>query len=303
MANNPNSTLSKILQAVQTASTLTAVAKWLYMSQPNVSKAITDAEKKYGTKLVNRNQTPISLTPAGEELLKRLHQILFLEQQTLDEMKTFQSNKQRKINVAFFPTYSSIFLPKIYSNLIGKYSDIVLNTQSLTTSEALKRLKNRQVDIFFGRNVDDPEVISLPLFTEQLCFVISKEHPLYQKDDFERQLTNQDLLTLQKSNYINWSKETSFIDVTQHFFLLNGLNFESNLTVDTYEEAMLCAAQGLGITMAMKKTAEFFLKNQAVNLLVVPTKMASLAISTMVLRDARRDVIQFNEEIADSLKS
>lgn len=86
--------------------------------------------------------------------------------------------------------------------------------------------------------------------------------------------------------------------VTQHFFLLNGLKFQSNLTVDTYEEAMWYANQGLGITMAMKKTAEFFLKNQAVNLLVVPTKMASLAISTMVLKDASQDIIQVNEDIA-----
>lgn len=86
--------------------------------------------------------------------------------------------------------------------------------------------------------------------------------------------------------------------VTQHFFLLNGLKFQSNLTVDTYEEAMWCANQGLGITMAMKKTAEFFLKNQAVNLLVVPTKMASLVISTMVLKDASQDIIQVNEDIA-----
>lgn len=298
MANNPNLVLSKILEAVQTVPTLTAVAKWLYMSQPNVSKAITDAEKKYGTKLVNRNQTPISLTPAGEELLIRLHQILSLEQKTIDEIKNFAVNDQRKVNLAFFPTYSSIFLPKIYSKLINKIPNLVLNIQSLTTSEALKTLKDGQVDIFFGRNVDDPEVISQPLFTEQLCFVIPKEHPLYQEKQFERKLTDKDLLTLQKNNYINWSKETSFIDVTQHFFLLNGLKFQSNLTVDTYEEAMWCANQGLGITMAMKKTAEFFLKNQAVNLLVVPTKMASLAISTMVLKDASQDIIQVNEDIA-----
>ncbi len=298
MANNSNLILSKILEAVQTAPTLTAVAKWLYMSQPNVSKAITDAEKKYGNKLVNRNQIPISLTPTGEELLIRLHQILSLEQKTIDEMKNFTVNDQRKVNIAFFPTYSSIFLPKIYSTLIHKIPNLALNSQSFTTSEAITELKDGQVDIFLGRNVEDPEVISLSLFTEQLCFVIPKEHPFYQEKQFERKLTDKDLLSLQKSNYINWSKETSFIDVTQHFFLLNGLKFQSNLTVDTYEEAMWCANQGLGITMAMKKTAEFFLKNQAVNLLVVPTKMASLAISTMVLKDASQDIIQVNEDIA-----
>ena len=79
MTNNSYLSLKNILAAIQTAPTLTQVAKWLYTSQPNVSKTISEAENKYGVKLVNRDQTPISLTIAGEKLLERLEQVLSFE--------------------------------------------------------------------------------------------------------------------------------------------------------------------------------------------------------------------------------
>lgn len=278
---------------------MTAVAKWLYTSQPNISKTISDAEQKYKTKLVNRAKIPISLTPAGEELLIRLEQILNLEEETIRDIQNYSKNNQRKVSLAFFPTYASIIFPRIFSSLLQQHPNLALDTQSLTTSEALNALKDGQISIFLGRNVSDSRIKSLPLFTEKLCFVISNKSSLYDKKNIEREIKNTDLISLQKENYISWKEETSFIDVTNHFFLLNGLKFSGNLNVANYEEAMLCAAQGLGITIAMYKTAKFFLKdNKDINLLIIPEKMASLEISTMVLKDATPYTIQIAHDIA-----
>lgn len=299
MANNSDLILKNVLSAIQTAPTLTAVAKRLYTSQPNISKVISDAEQKYKTKLVNRSKIPISLTPAGEELLRRLEQILNLEEETLRDIQNFSKNNQRKISLAFFPTYAPIFLPKTFPVLTQKHHNLALDTLSLTTSDALNALKDGQVSIFLGRNVSDPRIKSFSLFTEKLCFVISNKSQLYDPNNVEREINNNDLITLQKENYISWKSETSFIDVTNHFFLLNGLKFNSNLNVANYEEAMLCAAQGLGITMAMYETAVYFLRNKKdINLLIVPEKMASLEISTMVLNNTSPYTTQIAKDIA-----
>lgn len=190
-------------------------------------------------------------------------------------------------------------MPRIFSSLLQQHPNLALDTQSLTTSEALNALKDGQISIFLGRNVSDSRIKSLPLFTEKLCFVISNKSSLYDKKNIEREIKNTDLISLQKENYISWKEETSFIDVTNHFFLLNGLKFSGNLNVANYEEAMLCAAQGLEITIAMYKTAKFFLKdNKDINLLIIPEKMASLEISTMVLKDATPYTIQIAHDIA-----
>ncbi|CAM3110536.1 LysR family transcriptional regulator [Lactiplantibacillus plajomi] len=303
MANNPNRVLKEILTTVQTAATLTQVAEWRYTSQPNISKVLTAAEREYGVQLVNRQQTPISLTAAGEQLLSRLEAQLRFDQQTHLEMRQFQSNPPFQLRLAFFPTYAPIILPKITSALQTAYPKLQLETVSLTTAKALAALKDGQVAIFIGRNASDPTIQSIPLFTEQLCFVISATSPLYHPDQFCRDLTATDLVTLQAENYIKWSAETSFIDVTSHFFHLNDLHFSSNVTVATYEEAMLCAAQGVGITMAMQTTANYFLRHRAnVNLLVVPARMASLEISIMTGAHSETIVQKLAQLIATKLR-
>lgn len=302
MAINANVTLKKILTTVQSAATLTQVANWLYTSQPNVSKLLADAEYKYGVQLVNRQQSPIDLTPAGQQLLLRLDQILSLEENTLIELRNFQKSPVLNLKLAFFPTYLPILLPNIMRKVLALYPTLHVETKSLTTTKALEALKDGQVAIFIGRNASDPDIDSFPLFTEKLCFIVPQNSPLYQSGVYNRYLTNQDMVNLQKENYIKWATETSFIDVTEHFFTLNDLHFTSNLTVDTYEEAMLCATQGLGITMSMYTTAQQFLKDsQKINLLVIPEKMLSLEISIMTRNSVDPEIKKIVRTIAESL--
>lgn len=304
MTNNPNLTLKNILSTIKTAPTLTQVAKWLYTSQPNISKTIHEAEQKYQVKLVNRNQIPISLTPAGQQLLIRLNQILSLEEDTVNELMSFQKNPTFSLYLAFFPTYASIILPIVVPNLLKEFPHIKIKSISMTTSKALDLLKSGKVSIFLGRSASDPDIVALPLFTEKLCFVINKKSPLYQERTFIRELKQSELKNLQKENYIKWSTETSFIDVTEHFFTLNDMHFSSNLTVSNYEEAMFCAAKGLGTTMAMLHTANHFLSTKNnVNLLVIPEKMASLEISIMFKKDASNLVKQIAKETTQLLLS
>ena len=297
MASNTNRLLKDILFAVQTSPTLTTVADSLYTTQPNVSKTITDAERKYGVTLVNRNKTPISLTAAGESLLVRLNQILNLEEQTLEEMQSYQNDNRQQITIAFFPTYAPIIFPKLYFHLKQKYPNLRFKTLSLTNDKALAKLKDGQVNILIGRNANSQQIKSWPLFTEKLCFVISKESPLYSSSSFKRKISNSELKNLQNENHISCLSETSFIDITKHFFTLNDLHFKNDVMATTYEEALFYASKGMGITMTMEKTAEFFLENNKdVNLLIIPEKMVSLEISTMIVNND-----PFIEEIAENI--
>lgn len=297
--NNSQLMLKSILQAAQTAATLTEIAHWLHTSQPNISKVITDAERRYQVKLVNRSHTPISLTSAGSFLLNQLTKLTSMENETIEKLRNFNPANRQAIKIAFFPTYAPIFVPRIYP--IFSARQLTLKTQGLTTSKALAALKAGDVDIFIGRNASNPDLISLPLFWESLCFVVADNSPLYRPGQFKRQLTTDDLLTLQRENYLTWQAETSFTNVTNHFIGLNDLHFTTNLCLATYEEAMLCAAQGLGTTIAMTKAASFYLRHAAVNLLLIPPEMTSLEISLMYHADARPALVKLAKAVQQAL--
>ena len=92
--------LKDILDAVESCATLTAVARLLYTTQPNVSKTIAAAERDYGVELVKRNQTPVSLTPAGSYLKQRLERQLSYAAETSRGIKQFAPQRRLSLEQA-----------------------------------------------------------------------------------------------------------------------------------------------------------------------------------------------------------
>ena len=62
--NNPEE-LHHFLDVLLKESNFTRAAKELYISHPSLTQLIGRIEKKLRTKIINRDETPYTLTPAG----------------------------------------------------------------------------------------------------------------------------------------------------------------------------------------------------------------------------------------------
>ena len=60
----------EVLLVLSESKSLSQAADRLYMSRPGLSQKITNIEKKFGTKLFNRTSTGVTLTRAGETVLR-----------------------------------------------------------------------------------------------------------------------------------------------------------------------------------------------------------------------------------------
>src|SRR5205085_6545266 len=60
----------RYFQAVARSGSLTAAARLLQVSQPGLTAVIKQLEERFGTKLLVRLRTGVSLTSTGEELLR-----------------------------------------------------------------------------------------------------------------------------------------------------------------------------------------------------------------------------------------
>lgn len=60
----------EVLLVLSKAKSLSQAANQLYMSRPGLSQKITSIEKRFGTSLINRTSTGISLTQAGKVAVK-----------------------------------------------------------------------------------------------------------------------------------------------------------------------------------------------------------------------------------------
>ena len=76
---------------------MSEAAKHLYISQPTISQIISELEKEYGTKLFERQAKELRITPAGSLLLKSAREIMAIEQNLNQNMKTM--NRSRPLRV------------------------------------------------------------------------------------------------------------------------------------------------------------------------------------------------------------
>ena len=101
---------------------MSEAAKHLYISQPTISQIISELEKEYDTKLFERQAKELRITPAGSLLLKSAREIISIEQNLKQNMKTM--NRIRPLRVGATVTVGANIIGKIIAQITEEYPDI-----------------------------------------------------------------------------------------------------------------------------------------------------------------------------------
>jgi LysR family transcriptional regulator, hypochlorite-specific transcription factor HypT len=120
------------------------------VSQPAFSRRIQALEEWFGTTLIDRSTSPITLTPMGRNFRSYALQML---RQTQDAKQFFQSQKSSSGDVVRFAvahTLATSFFPTWYSSIKGLLVQSQANAQVNATNvmEGSKALQNREADFF-----------------------------------------------------------------------------------------------------------------------------------------------------------
>ena len=88
-------------------------AEALGISQPALSKQISNLEAELGIKLFDRNHVPMTLTPAGEYFVRKARSMLYEEEQLLKAINQFKSGENGKLEIGVTPFRSIYLMPDI----------------------------------------------------------------------------------------------------------------------------------------------------------------------------------------------
>lgn len=177
-------TFMKVAQSLN----MTMAAKELHVSQPAISKRISNFEKKYGLILFVRNNNRLQLTPAG----KVLYQELLLSQKYLrsafSKAEMIQASPIRRLKVC----YDGFFdLPLLYE-IIEKFS-----SQNGTVQVELYEGRKESCSDLFENMADfmicpdsyttnlEPYIEKIPIGAFQFCILVSRKNPLAEKDNLK----------------------------------------------------------------------------------------------------------------------
>ena len=109
---------------VAACGSFTKAAAKLFISQPALSNYIGKVEEELGVKLFDRSSTPLTLTYAGEQYLKRARVILGQIHEMDKEIRDITQNMKGKIRLGFPSERIIYMLPLLLAPFKGKYPGI-----------------------------------------------------------------------------------------------------------------------------------------------------------------------------------
>ncbi|UFP92874.1 LysR family transcriptional regulator [Gloeobacter morelensis MG652769] len=149
------------------------------VSQPGLSKQIMALEGELGGPLFDRTGRRASLTPLGECFLpyaRRAHKELEQARTAIGELL---KPDRGEICIAGLHSVNAYLLPALLAIFRQKHPGTQLRLTSLGSERIIKVLLDRLVDVAILMGpVHSPELVSTPLYEEELVVLLPAHHPL-----------------------------------------------------------------------------------------------------------------------------
>ena len=165
----------EIFVAVCREKTTHAAAEKLNLSQPAVSKAITDIEKYYEISLFERMNRRLYLTPIGETMRDYAYQVL----EAYERREINRSGARRHIRIGASVSVGTRLLPPLLQKLARREETVTYEVMVDNTSKIEQMIENYNLDIGLVEGyVDNQNLVMKNIAEDALVIAVRADHPL-----------------------------------------------------------------------------------------------------------------------------
>jgi LysR family cys regulon transcriptional activator len=159
---------------------ISAAANIMNLTQSTVTLQIQSLERDLGLKLINRDTKPITLTKHGEEFYEMACPLMHEFESILEKFFNNQKNTQKKeINIAIHHIALSYLMPEVVSKFKKTHPDVVIIFRNIPPNEAIKRLKDDEIDLAFYPNLQkDSDIDFAECSSYDPVLILNKNNPL-----------------------------------------------------------------------------------------------------------------------------
>jgi DNA-binding transcriptional LysR family regulator len=169
------------LVAVAQERTLARAAQRLNVSQPAVSKTLSELERMAGRQLVERGRAGSQLTPAGEELLRHATEVTRAVDSATKALFHPGTGPLAALCVAVLHTVPGSLLARALTRLRDRQPGARVTIRTAHNPELLAALTAGEADFAVGRMAEPLMMRGISfelLYTESLAVVVRPGHPL-----------------------------------------------------------------------------------------------------------------------------
>lgn len=159
-------------------------ANHLYITQPALSRHITEMEKELGVRLLNRNKHTVALTEMGEKACRCFRRIVQNYDRFLDDLASFQSNISGTLRLGMLYYTVNQDFHSVLSKITLQYPDIDIKRYYYQPQEVYTALIEERIDIGVlprGTSIDSNLLSYHDFYRGKLEVMMAADHPLASK--------------------------------------------------------------------------------------------------------------------------
>lgn len=178
----------KVFFTVASRLSFTKAATELFITQPAISKHIQELEEQYKIKLFDRNGSKISLTKAGELLLKHTKNIFEIYREIDFDLSALINQQQGMLRLGASTTISQYIIPPLLARFHEKLQDIKVNLLNGNTEQIESALLNKEIEIGIVEGQSKNKAIKYTKFLkDELVLVCNSKNPLVKKEEITKE--------------------------------------------------------------------------------------------------------------------
>ena len=217
-------------------------AEQLNISQPSLSRSISNLEEELGVLLFERQGRTVTLSKYGKIFLEHTDKILSEVKIAEERMKKLSGNAGH-VDIAYVFPLAERYIPHTVRRFLSKAKnkDITFNFHQSHTGEMIKGLKEETYDVIFGSYVEnEPDIQFVPIIRQEMIIITPIGHPLSLKEKVcLRDLENYPL--------IGYDKTSGLGKFTNQIY--NSYSVNPNITCESPDENAIASlvAENFGI--------------------------------------------------------
>lgn len=239
---------------------LTSAAKQLGVSQPALSLALTNLEKKLGFLLVDRKSKPICLTEEGNIYIEYLQKRKELKKQMQKEISDIGPLKNKVLAVGGAAVYIESLVANVIPELLEQYPECHIDMRSGTLMELVQDALDGEIECFVctdEKHIPDNFTL-IPIRQERLYLCVPGKYEINDAlKEYQVQLGEERVITdysvFSGEPFITLPSEFPLQRKMNDFFLEQGISMNSSICVDQVSIAVSLAKKGLGIVVASEE--------------------------------------------------
>jgi len=241
----------QVFHAVAKHLSFTKAGEALFMTQPAVTFQIRQLEEHFNTRLFDRSQGRIALTPAGRMALEYAERILGLSAELDTRLKEIGGQMAGPLLIGASTTIAEYLLPQVLGEFKSRYPSVVPRLFVANSEAVQARIAERTLDLgFIEGDSHLPSLGADVCGNDELQVICAPTHPL-------AQLSSATPKTLTEHAYISREPGSGTREVIDHYLHKAGVSPDSMQVVmelGSPEALKGLVATGLGFAIMSRAT-------------------------------------------------